>query len=170
MLLSTLSMSLRTGASLLRACAKHIKLSVLAGQHILNVASWAKLDTGSSASSFTNAAYHHCGVAYGAVGPHTDKGDLTDVRVCFSFCATTNAAFSPPAWHAGATMDACIAGVAGRISNGSVTLQVGGVGAHAMGPLAPGNVRLSVLCNIKFQTELDCHLLLIEALVLRRCA
>lgn len=169
-MLSTLSMSLRTGASLLRACAKHIKLSVLAGQRILNVASWAKLDTGSSASSFTNAAYHHCGVAYGAVGPHTDKGDLTDVRVCFSFCATTNAAFSPPAWHAGATMDACIAGVAGRISNGSVTLQVGGVGAHAMGPLAPGNVRLSVLCNIKFQTELDCHLLLIEALVLRRCA
>ncbi len=58
-----------------------------------------------------------------------------------------------------ATMDACIAGVVGRISNGSVTLQVGGVGAHAMGPLAPGDVRLSVLCNIKLQTELGWQLL-----------
>ncbi len=56
-------------------------------------------------------------------------------------------------------MEACIAGVVGRITNGCVTLQVGGVGAHAMGPLAPGDVRLSVLCNIKLQTELDWRLL-----------
>ena len=94
-----------------------------------------------------------------AVGPHTDKGDMTDVRVCFSFCATVNAGFSPPAWHAGATVEDCIAGVVGHITNGSVTLQVGGVGAHAMGPLAPGDVRLAVLCNVKLSTELDWRLL-----------
>jgi hypothetical protein len=127
-----------------KACHAHAR-DVLAGQPILNVGSWAKLDAGSSASSFANSAYHHCGVAYGAVAPHTDKGDETDVRVCFSFCASVNAGFSPPAWHAGATEQECIAGVVGRISKGSVTLQVGGVGAHAMGPLAPGDVRLVCL-------------------------
>ena len=81
------------------------------GQLILNVGSWAKLDAGSTAASFVNSAYTACGVAYGAVAPHTDKGDETDVRVCFSFCATKNAAFSPPAWHAGATEEECVAGV-----------------------------------------------------------
>ena len=122
-----------------KACHAHARCQrdVLAGQSILNIGSWAKLDAGSAAASFENSAYHHCGVAYGSVAPHTDKGDATDVRVCFSFCATVNAGFSPPAWHAGATVEECIAGVAGHISNGSVTLQVGGVGAHHLAPKAP---------------------------------
>ena len=113
-----------------KACHAHARCQrdVLAGQSILNIGSWAKLDAGSAAASFENSAYHHCGVAYGSVAPHTDKGDATDVRVCFSFCATVNAGFSPPAWHAGATVEECIAGVVGHISNGSVTLQVGGGG------------------------------------------
>jgi hypothetical protein len=144
-----------------KACHAHAR-DVLAGQSILNVGSWAKLDAGSAAASFENSAYHHCGVAYGAVAPHTDKGDETDVRVCFSFCASANAGFFPPAWHAGATVEECIAGVVGHIFNGSVTLQLGGVGAHAMGPLAPGDVRLAVLCNVKLSTKLDWSLLAAE--------
>ena len=115
-----------------KACHAHAR-DVLAGQSILNIGSWAKLDAGSAAASFENSAYHHCGVAYGSVAPHTDKGDATDVRVCFSFCATVNAGFSPPAWHAGATVEECIAGVVGHISNGSVTLQVGGGWAQHTG-------------------------------------
>jgi hypothetical protein len=90
--------------------------AVLTGQPILNVGSWAKLDAGSAAASFENSAYHHFGVAYGAAAPHTDKGDETDVRVCFSFCASVNAGFSPPAWHAGATEQDCVAGVVGHIA------------------------------------------------------
>jgi hypothetical protein len=70
-----------------------------------------------------------------------------------------NAGFSPPAWHAGATEQDCVAGVVGHIANGSVTLQVGGVGDHAM---APGDVRLTVLCNVKLPSELDWSLLAVE--------
>ena len=84
---STMWMSWHIGASHSGGCARPATLTrdVLAGQPILNVGSWAKLDAGSSTSSFANSAYHHCGVAYGSVAPHTDKGDATDVRVCFSF-------------------------------------------------------------------------------------
>ena len=122
--------------SLRKACHAHVR-QVLAGQGhcILGIGSWAKLDLGAAACRFVNYAYCHCGVAYGAVGPHQDTGDASDVRVCFSFCATKSV-FSPPAWHAAATKDDCIAGVAGHIDHVSVTLQAGGAGFHAMGPLA----------------------------------
>ena len=150
--------------SLRKACHAHVRQFVLAGQghRILDISSWAKLDLGAAPCRFANHAYQNCGVAYGAVGPHQDTGDASNVRVCFSFCATKSV-FSPPAWHAAATKDDCIDGVAGHIHNGSVTLQVGGVGFHAMGPLAPDDVRLAVLCNVKLSTALDWSLLDVDA-------
>jgi len=79
--------------TLRKACHAHAR-EVLAGQPILGIGSWAKLDLGSAASSFATTAYHHSGIAFGSVGPHTDKVDTTDVRLCFSFCATVNSSLS----------------------------------------------------------------------------
>jgi hypothetical protein len=85
----------------------------------------------------------------GAIEPHMDKGGLHNVRMVFSFAAVSAseegedvAPFNPPTMHAGADFDACCATIIGRLQNGTVTLQVGGVGFHAVGPLSPGCVRL----------------------------
>ncbi len=66
----------------------------------------------------------------GAIEPHTDTGDLHNVRIVFSFAAVTASelSFNPPTMHAGADLAACCATVIGRLQNGTVTLQVGGVG------------------------------------------
>jgi hypothetical protein len=76
----------------------------------------------------------------GAIAPHTDKGGLHNVRMVFSFAAVAaseesedNVSFNPQTMHAGADFAACCATVIGRLQHGSVTLQVGGVGYHAVG-------------------------------------
>ncbi len=81
--------------------------------------------------------------------PHTDKGGLLNVRLVVSLAAVAaseesedNVSFNPQTMHAGAGADlaACCATVIGRLQNGTVTLQVGGVGFHTVGPLSPGSL------------------------------
>ena len=98
----------------------------------------------------------------GAIEPHTDKGGLLNLRLVFSFAAVTasegsgdNVSFNPQTMHAGADLAACCATVIGRLQNGTVTLQVGGVGVHAVGPLAPGSLRLALLYNVVLVREFD---------------
>ena len=83
----------------------------------------------------------------GAIEPHTDKGGLLNLRLVFSFAAVTasegsgdNVSFNPQTMHAGADLAACCATVIGRLQNGTVTLQVGVVGFHTVGPLSPGSL------------------------------
>jgi hypothetical protein len=97
-----------------------------------------------------------------AIAPHTDTGGLHNVRMVFSFAAVSAieegedvAPFNPPTMHAGADFDACCATIIGRLQNGTVTLQVGGVGFHAVGPLSPGCVRLALLYNVVLVREID---------------
>jgi hypothetical protein len=98
----------------------------------------------------------------GAIEAHTDKGGLHSVRMVFSFAAVSAseegedvAPFNPPTMHAGADLDACCATIIGRLQHGTVTLQVGGVGFHAVGPLSPGCVRLALLYNVVLVREID---------------
>jgi hypothetical protein len=98
----------------------------------------------------------------GAIEPYTDKGSLCNVRIVFSFAAVTaseesedNVSFNPQTMHAGADLAACCATVIGRLQNGTVTLQVGGVCFHAVGPLSPGSLRLALLYNVVLVREFD---------------
>jgi len=98
----------------------------------------------------------------GAIEPHTDKGGLLNLRLVFSFAAVTasegsgdNVSFNPQTMHAGADLAACCATFIGRLQNGTVTLQVGGVGFHAVGPLSPGSLRLALLYNLVLVREFD---------------
>jgi hypothetical protein len=78
------------------------------------------------------------------------------VRIVFSFAAVTaseesedNVSFNPQTMHAGADLAACCATVIGRLQNGTVTLQVGGVCFHAVGPLSPGSSMVACAAYIK---------------------
>jgi hypothetical protein len=98
----------------------------------------------------------------GAIEPHTDNGGLHNVRIVFSFAAVTAneegedaEPFNSQTMHAGADLAACCATVIGREQNGTVTLQVGGVGFHAVGPLSPGCLRMALLYNVVLVREID---------------
>ena len=84
------------------------------------------------------------------------------MRIVFSFAAVTAneegedaEPFNSQTMHAGADLAACCATVIGREQNGTVTLQVGGVGFHAVGPLSPGSLRLALLYNLVLVREFD---------------
>ena len=94
------------------------------------------------------------------MGPHTDTGGLKDVRLVFSFGASAEGVtFNPPTLHAGRDLATCCSTVIGRVHNGTVTLQVGGIGHHAVGPLSPNNLRLTLLYNVELEDDFDFALL-----------
>jgi hypothetical protein len=84
------------------------------------------------------------------------------VRIVFSCTAVAaseegedDAPFNPPTMHEGADLAACCATIVGRLQNGTVTLQVGGIGFHAVGPLSPGCLRLALLYNVVLEQEIN---------------
>lgn len=107
---------------------------------------WCKLDLGSNPQIHekkkcaTNVGVKSWRKPFvGEMQPHTDTGGLLNARLVFSFAAVTasegsedDVSFNPPTLHAGADLAACCATVIGRLTSGTVTLQVGGVLAFTL--------------------------------------
>jgi hypothetical protein len=154
-----------------RSCFEHCRhlLEDVMGNSMFAWDVWCKLDLGSNPQIHeekkcaTNVGVKSWRKPFvGAMQPHTDTGGLLNVRLVFSFAAVTasegsedDVSFNPPTLHAGADLAACCATVIGRLTSGAVTLQVGGVGFHAVGPLAPGCLRLALLYNVVLVREFD---------------
>ncbi len=67
--------------------------------------------------------------------------------------------------HAGPNLQQCCSTVVGRLTNGSITLQVGGVGFHAVGALAPSNIRLTLLYNVVLVEDFNFEALPISSVI-----